>query len=84
MGLVARKPKVVAFYNKGADQPERTRSLISDFVVQSLESIIVLLYTQNFSILANICNCAGWFEACMVENPEDRFSHVETHLSKPW
>ena len=20
----------------------------------------------------------------MVENPEDRFSHVETHLSKPW
>ena len=38
MGRIARKPKVVAFQQrKGADQPERTRSLISDFVVQSLE-----------------------------------------------
>ena len=28
------------FINKGADQPAQTRRLISDFVVQSLESII--------------------------------------------
>ena len=33
MGRVTRKPKVVAFQQQG-------RSLISDFVVQSLESII--------------------------------------------
>ena len=39
MGRVARKPMVVAFRHKGVDQPVQTRSLISDFVVQSLQSI---------------------------------------------
>ena len=44
MGHVAGKPKVVAFQQQRrrpacADQPAQTRKLVSDFVVQSLESI---------------------------------------------
>ena len=49
MGYVAGKPKVVAFQNKGADQPAQTRKLVSDFVVQSLESIIDELVTSKIS-----------------------------------
>ena len=49
MGRVAGKSKVVAFQQK-------RRRLASDFVVQSVESIIdKLCYKQNFSILANLC-----------------------------
>ena len=48
MGHVAGKPKVVAFQQKGAEQPAQTRNLVSDFVVQSLESIIYKLVTSKF------------------------------------
>ena len=34
--------------NKGADQPEHPRSLISTFVIRFLESIISTSYKQNF------------------------------------
>ena len=37
------------FNNKGADQPAQTRKLVSDFVVQSLESIIDKLVTSKIS-----------------------------------
>ena len=48
MGHVAGKPKVVAFQQKGAEQPAQRRNLDSDFVVQSLESIIYKLVTSKF------------------------------------
>ena len=48
MGHVAGKPKVVAFQQKGAEQPAQTRNLVSDFVVQSLESIIYKLVASKF------------------------------------
>ena len=43
MGRVVKKPKVVAFQQKKA----QTRNLVSDFVVQSLESIIDKLVTSK-------------------------------------
>ena len=49
MGRVAGKPKVVAFQQKGADQPVQMRKLVSDFVVQSLESIIDKVVTSKIS-----------------------------------
>ena len=30
-------------------------------------------FMQNFNILASLCSWAGWFEPCLVTNPEDRF-----------
>ena len=47
MGRVAGNSKVVAFQQKGADQPAQTRKLVSDFVVQSLESVIDKLVTSK-------------------------------------
>ena len=50
MGPVAGKPKVVAFQQqKATDQPAQTRKLVSDLVVQSLESIIDKLVTSKIS-----------------------------------
>ena len=50
-GSCRGKPKVVAFQQsvEGADQPAQTRKLVSDFVVQSLESIIDKLVTSKIS-----------------------------------
>ena len=35
---------------------------------------------QNFKALASLSGCAGRFESYLVENPEDRFSHDESHI----
>ena len=50
MSLVMRKP-VYGIYanNKGADQPARPCSLISAFVVHSVDSIIPLLAVAEIS-----------------------------------
>ena len=38
-------------------------------------------YSRNFKTVASLCSWAGWFESYLVENPEDRFSHVEAHMT---
>ena len=53
--------------NKGADQPALPRSLISAFVVRSLDSIISLV-SRNFKILASFSGCAGGFVSGLVGN----------------
>ena len=35
---------------------------------------------QNNRILASLSSPAGWFESYLVENHEDRFSHIKVHL----
>ena len=57
-----------------------TAQLISTFVfatgiVQSLS----YLY-QNFKLLGCFCVCTGRFVSDLVENPEDQFSSVTTHI----
>ena len=50
MGRVAGKPKVVAFQQqRRRPGPAQTRNLVSDFVVQTLESIIDKLVTSKIS-----------------------------------
>ena len=54
--------------NKGADQPAHPRSLISDFVVRFLDSIISLDSIAKISRLASFCGCAGQFVSGLVGN----------------
>ena len=50
MGRVAGKPKVVTFQQqRRRPGPAQTRNLVSDFVVQSLESIIDKLVASKIS-----------------------------------
>ena len=56
--------------NKGADQPAHPRSLISAFVVRSLDNIISRVSrSENFKILASFSDCAGRFVSGLVGNP---------------
>ena len=67
---------LMLYVNKiGADQPAHPRSLISTFVVRSLDSrTCILCYIQSFETLASFCGCADQFESILVANPEDTFS----------
>ena len=66
--------------DKGADQPAHPRSLISTFVVRCLDSIISLVSISEIPRLqlASVAEQAG---LSLFENPEDRFSRDEAHLS---
>ena len=46
---LTKKRRRSCISTKGADQPAQTRKLVSDFVVQSLESIIDKLVTSKIS-----------------------------------
>ena len=61
--------------NKDADQPAHPRSLISVFIIRSLDSIF-FFYIRN----ASLCGCAGRYESHLVANPEDRFSRDEAQI----
>ena len=52
------------------------RAVWSAPLLLSQESIIDKLATRNISAFywTNLCNLVGWFEPCMVGNPEDRSS----------
>ena len=61
----------------------QTRSLIIDFVVRCLGSIIPLVYVvyiRNFKPLPSFCGCAGPFVSYLVANFEDRFSRDEAQV----
>ena len=40
-------------------------------------------HERDFIFLASLCSWAGWFESHFFENPEDRFSCNEAHMTKP-
>ena len=58
--------------NKGAAQPAHPPSLINTFVVHCLDSIISLVSTSNFKLLASLCSWVGRFEPFLIKNPKDR------------
>ena len=66
--------------NKAADQPAHSRSLISTFVIRSLDSIISILKIQKFTTSAGLCSLADGFESWLVGNPEKRFARDEAYL----
>ena len=60
--------------NKGADQAAHMRSLVSAFVIRSLERRITQLAT---------CKISPFYLVSVAEqftNPEDRFSCVKAHI----
>ena len=84
-GHQIEKPCLHGFANnKGADQPARPRSLISDLVIRFLDSIISELATKEiFIFLASLCSWWDWFESYLVGNPVYRFSCNVAH-NKSW
>ena len=83
MSLVMWKPVLPYSNNKGADQPMHPRSLISTFVVRSLDSMIPVLAISEISrLLICFCSWAGRFESYLVANPEDRFSRDDAHMNR--
>ena len=66
--------------NKGADQPVHPCSLISAFVVRSLDSIISLDSTAEISRLASFCGCTGRFVSGLVGNSQRHVCHVVAQL----
>ena len=67
--------------NKVADQPAHSRSLISAFVVHSLNSIISLVSRSEVSrfLLASVAAQAGLCLA-LSETPEDTFCRVVAQM----
>ena len=67
--------------NKGADQPEHLRSLISAFIVRCLDSVMSLVSVTKISslMLASVAAQAG-LSLTWSEIPEDMFSHDKAHV----
>ena len=65
-------------YNKGADQPAHSRSLISAFVVCCLYGVMSLVSVTKISSLmvASVAEQAS-LSLTWSENPKDTFSHDE-------
>ena len=68
--------------NKGADQPEHSRILISAFVVHCLDSIISLDSIAEISTLS-LASVAAQAGLCLAwsETSVDMFCRVVAHLS---
>ena len=67
--------------NKGADQPEHRRSLISALVVHCLDSVMSLVSVTKISslMLASVAEQAS-LSLAWSETSEDTISHDETHF----
>ena len=67
--------------NKGADQPAHLHSLISAFVVCSLDRLIPLVSISEISglYLASVAEQAG-LSLNLDANPKDRFTRDEAHF----
>ena len=66
--------------NRGADQPAHPHSLISDFAVCFLDSIIPVFAKFKVSRLASLCSWAGWFLSYLVQSPKDGYSRDMAQL----
>ena len=75
---VMRKPAFYICENKGAVQLRgNCLTVISAFCFCNIESTIPLLpKSQNFNPLAIFYGCTAQFVLDLVENQEDKFSHL--------
>ena len=77
---IVRKPDFCLCENKDADQLRSNCEADQRLCFRHSDSTIpFLLKTENFKLLALVCNCTGRFMWDLVGNPEDRFSRVEAH-----
>ena len=81
MSRAMRKCVLCHANNKGADQPAHPRSLISDFVVRCLDSIISPHSIAEISRL-KLASVAAQAGLCLAESetPEDTFCRVVAHM----
>ena len=81
MSHVIRKPVIPYANNKGVDQPAHPRSLISTFVVHSLDSILSLVsVSEILRLWLSSVSEQARFKSTLVANPEDGFSRDEAHV----
>ena len=76
-----RKPAFCICENKDADQLRGEREADQRLCFRYADSTIPLL-PRNFKSLAIFYNCTARFVSDLVENPEDRFSHNEAHITE--
>ena len=83
MSLVMRRPGFCIFENKNADQLRGNREADQRLCFRYTDSTIPLLSKPEISSLrlAIFSGCTARFVSDLVENPEDRFSHNEAHIS---
>ena len=74
MSRVMRKPVFCICENKDADQL-RSAFVFTTRIVQSLYFL-----NPKFQASSHHCGCTARFVWDLVGNPEDRFSHNETHI----
>ena len=68
--------------NKDADQLRGNREADQRLCFRYTDSTSPLLpKSENFKPLAILCGCAARFVSDLVQNPKDRFSHNEAHIS---
>ena len=69
--------------NKGVYQPAHPRRLISPSIIRLLKCIITRLATSGISFfyLVFVAELRGWSEPHFFGEPEDRFCHVEAHMT---
>ena len=81
MSLVMRKPVLPLVNNKGADQTEHPRCLISAFVVRCLDRIIPLVSILEISSLY-LASLAAQVGLCLTwsETPKSMFSRDEAQI----
>ena len=79
-----RKPAFCIYVNKDADHLRGDREADQRLCIRYTDSTIPLLPKSeiNFKPLAIFCSCTAWFVSDLVENPEDRFSHNEAHITQ--
>ena len=79
--LAASKPDFVDVNNKGADQAAQSRSLISTFVICSLESIIEYLSCKcSIFWLVSVADHAGFSLDWSHTDPKDGLSLNKAHF----
>ena len=82
MSLVLRKPDFCICENKDADQLRGNREADQRLCFRYTDSTIPLLSkSENFKPLTIFCGCTARFVWDLVENPEDRFSQNEAHIT---
>ena len=86
LSRIVSKPAFCIYENKDAAQlrghsgnREADQRLCFRYI-DSRPTIPLLSKIRNFKPLAILYGCRAWFEWDLVGNPEDRFSHNESHL----
>ena len=80
MSHIMRKPDFCICKNKGADQLCSNCTADQPLCFRYTVSMSSPTYTQNFKVLAFLCDCTYQFMSDLIGNPEDRSSRDAAHI----